>query len=79
MVAIIASVFAVALCMPLTKLIIDPVMGAMGAVEGVGYEIVPLEIFVLYPAILVAVTIISAFLTSLYTNKIKSSDASNIE
>ena len=79
MVAIIASVFAVALCMPLTKLVIDPVMGAMGAVEGVGYEIVPLEIFVLYPAILVAVTIIAAFLTSLYTNKIKASDASNIE
>ncbi len=78
-VAVVASVLAAALCMPLTKLAIDPVMGIMGAVSGVGYEIVPFEIFVLYPVIFVVVTIISAFLTSIYTNKIKSSDASNIE
>ena len=65
--------------MPLTKLAIDPIMGIMGAVSGVGYEIAPFEIFVLYPVIIVAVTIISAFFTSIYTNTIKSSDASNIE
>ncbi len=79
MVAVIASVLAIALCMPITKLAIDPVMGIMGAVSGVGYEIVPFEIFVLYPVIIVAVTIISAFATAIYTNTIKSSDASNIE
>ncbi|MBQ4069557.1 MAG: ABC transporter permease [Lachnospiraceae bacterium] len=78
-VAVIASILAVILCMPITKLVIDPVMGVMGAVSGVGYEIIPFEIFVFYPAILVAVTIIAAFFTSIYTNKIKSSDASNIE
>ena len=65
--------------MPITKLAMDPVMGIMGAVSGVGYEIVFAEIFLLYPAILIAVTIISAFFTSIYTNTIKSSDASNIE
>lgn len=78
-VAVVASVLAAILCMPLTKLAIDPVMGIMGAVSGVGYEIVPFEIFVLYPVIIVIVTIISAFFTSIYTNTIKSSDASNIE
>lgn len=78
-VSFIASMLAAALCLPVTKLAIDPVMGIMGAVSGVGYEIVPFEIFLLYPAIIVAVTIISAFFTSLYTNTIKSSDASNIE
>ena len=65
--------------MPLTKITMDPVMAIMGAVSGVGYEIVPFEIFIVYPAILVAVTIIAAFFTSIYTNTIKSSDASNIE
>ena len=78
-VAFIASIFAAILCMPLTKLVIDPIFAVMGAVSGVGYEIVPFEIFAVYPAIIVAVTIISAFLTSIYTNTIKSSDASNIE
>lgn len=78
-VAFFASILAAILCMPLTKLAIDPVMGIMGAVSGVGYDIVPFEIFVLYPVIIVAVTIISAFFTSIYTNTIKSSDASNIE
>ena len=78
-VAFIASIFAAILCMPLTKLVIDPIFAVMGAVSGVGYEIVPFEIFAVYPAIIVAVTIISAFFTSIYTNTIKSSDASNIE
>ena len=79
MVALIASLVAAALCLPATHLAIDPIFEMMGAVSGVGYEIVPLEIFLIYPAILVAVTIISAFFTSIYTNTIKSSDASNIE
>lgn len=79
MVALIASLIAATLCLPVTHLAIDPIFGMMGAVSGVSYEIVPLEIFLIYPAILVAVTIISALFTSIYTNTIKSSDASNIE
>lgn len=79
MVALIASLIAAALCLPATQLIMNPIFSIMGAVSGVSYEIVPLEIFLIYPAILVAVTIISAFFTSIYTNTIKSSDASNIE
>lgn len=78
-VALVASLIAAALCLPVTHLAIDPIFGMMGAIAGVSYEIVPLEIFLIYPAILVAVTIISAFFTSIYTNTIKSSDASNIE
>ncbi len=78
-VALVASLIAAVLCIPATKLIIDPIFGIMGAVSGVSYKIVPVEIFLVYPAILVAMTIISAFFTSIYTNTIKSSDASNIE
>ena len=78
-VALIASLIAAVLCLPATKLIMDPIFGIMGAVSGASYEIVFAEIFLVYPAILVAVTIIAAFFTSIYTNTIKSSDASNIE
>ena len=78
-VALIASLIAAVLCLPATKLIIDPIFAIMGAVSGASYEIVFAEIFLVYPAILVAVTIIAAFFTSIYTNTIKSSDASNIE
>ncbi len=79
MVAAIASLIAAALCLPATKLAIDPVFAMMGAVSGVSYEIEPVEVFLVYPAILVAVAIIAAFFTSIHTNTIKSSDASNIE
>ena len=78
-VAFVSSILAAALCLPLTKLTMDPVMKIMGAVSGVSYEIAPLQIFVLYPLILVGVTIIAAFFTSIYTNTIKSSDAADIE
>lgn len=78
-VAFVASLFAALLCMPLTKLVMDPVMSVMGAVSGVSYQIVPFEIFGLYPLILVGVTILAAFCTSIYTKTIKSSDAADIE
>ncbi|MEE1218389.1 MAG: FtsX-like permease family protein [Ruminococcus sp.] len=78
-VALVASLIAAALCLPVTKLTINPIFVIMGAVKGASYEIVFAEIFLLYPAILVAVAIIAAFFTSIYTNTIKSSDASNIE
>lgn len=78
-VALVASLIAAALCLPATKLAIDPIFSIMGAVNGVSYEIAPVEIFLVYPAILVAVSILAAFFTSIYTNTIKSSDASNIE
>ena len=78
-VALISSVISAALCIPLTKLAIDPIMGIMGAVNGVGYEIRPVEIFGIYPLVILAVTILAAFLTSLYTKTIRSSDTADIE
>ena len=78
-VAVLSSVIAAALCMPLTKLAIDPIMGMLGAVSGVEYEIAPLEIFAVYPLMIIGATILSAFLTSLYTNTIRPSDTADIE
>ncbi len=77
-VALIAAILAAAASIPMTKLCITPIFGMMGASK-IKFNIDPLQIFLLYPSIIFAVTIISAFLTSLYTRKIKSSDTANIE
>ena len=78
-VSIAAAILAAALCLPLTNLAIDPIFGIMGAVEGVEYTIDPLEVFVIYPLIILATTALSAFLTALYTKTVKASDTANIE
>ena len=78
-VAFLSSLLAGALCLPLTKLTIDPIMGIMGAINGVGYEIKAAEIFGIYPVIILSVTILAAFITALYTKTIRSSDTADIE
>ena len=65
--------------LPLTKLCFDPVFGSMGLEMGVEYVQNPAEIYAVFPAIVLAATVVSAFLTSLYTRKIKSSDTASIE
>ena len=65
--------------MPLTRLCIDPVFGMMGLELGVDYVTTPLEIYLVFPLVILVTTTAGAFLTSLYTRKIKSSDTANIE
>jgi len=72
---IIGEIFA----MPLTHLCIDPIFKMMGLELGVNYVVDPLELYLIFPIIVLATTTVSAFLTSLYTRKIKSSDTANIE
>lgn len=76
---IIAIVTASALLMPLTKLIIDPIFGMMGAIGNIEYQFNVLEIFGAYPVIIFCITVLSAALTALYTKAIKSSDTASIE
>ena len=76
---IIAIVTASALLMPLTKLIIDPIFGMMGAIGNIEYQFNALEIFGAYPVIIFCVTVLSAALTAIYTKTIKSSDTASIE
>ncbi|MDE6592457.1 MAG: FtsX-like permease family protein [Oscillospiraceae bacterium] len=72
---IIGEIFA----MPLTHLCIDPIFKMMGLELGVDYVIKPLEIYLVFPLVIIVTTTAGAFLTSLYTRKIKSSDTANIE
>ena len=76
---IIAIVTASALLMPLTKLIMDPLFGMMGAIDKIEYQFNALEIFGAYPVIIFCVTVLSAALTALYTKTIKASDTASIE
>ncbi len=74
-----AVLIAELLGLPLTKLCFDPIFGSMGLELGVEYVQNPVEIYAVFPIIVLAATVISAFLTSLYTGKIKSSDTASIE
>ena len=78
LVALVSVVLAAILSIPMTKLCITPIFGMMGAAE-IEYNIDPLQIFGLYPGIILAMTVAAAWITALYTRTIKSSDTANIE
>ena len=78
-VGIIAVIIAEIFALPLTHLCIDPIFKMMGMELAVEYIIAPAELFFIFPAIVLATTTASAFLTSLYTRKIKASDTAGIE
>ncbi|MBO5237321.1 MAG: ABC transporter permease [Lachnospiraceae bacterium] len=78
-VSVISTIISLVLSYPLTDLAITPVFKMMGAAFGIKYRIVPLEVYVIYPLIVLAITIISAGLTALYTRAIVASEASSIE
>lgn len=78
-VGMIAVIMGEILAMPLTHLCIDPVFKMMGMELAVDYVVNPLEMYLTFPLVILVTTTISAFLTSLYTRKIKSSDTANIE
>ncbi len=78
-VSIISTIISLLLINPLTEISVGPVFKMMGADYGVEYKIVPLEVYVIYPCIVLVVTIISAYITALYTRRITASEASSIE
>ena len=78
-VGMIAVVIGEIFAMPLTHLGIDPVFKMMGMELAPVYVINPVEMYLIFPVVILVTTTASAFLTSLYTKKIKSSDTANIE
>lgn len=78
-VSVIASVIAIVLCIPLTNLMIDPVFALLGVENGISYTIASVEIFAVYPVIILVTTLIGSFMTALYTKTIKASDTASIE
>lgn len=78
-VGIIAVIIGEIFALPLTHLCCDPVFKMMGLEIAVDYVINPVEMYFIFPVVILVATTLSAFLTSLYTRKIKSSDTANIE
>lgn len=78
-IAAVSVVIAALLSSPATELIMDPLFALLGAVKGLKYDIAPVEMFVIYPLIVLSAVTAGAFFTALSTNSIKASDTSNIE
>ncbi|MBP5268615.1 MAG: FtsX-like permease family protein, partial [Ruminococcus sp.] len=78
-ITILAVLISASLCVPFTKLTMDPIFGMLGVMNSVEYKIDILSMFVIYPAVIIAVTVVSVLLTSLYTSKVRASDTSSIE
>lgn len=78
-VGMIAVIIGEMFAMPLTHLCIDPIFKMIGMELAPSYVINPVEMYLIFPVAILAITTVSAFLTSLYTRKIKSSDTANIE
>ena len=75
---VVAAIVAAILSIPMTYLCITPIFGMMGATH-IDYVIDPLKIFVMFPGIIVVLTVAVTFFTALYTKTIKASDTASIE
>ena len=78
-VGIMAVILGAIFALPLTQLCMNPIFKMMGMETGVDFSINPVEMFLTFPGIILVTITLSAFLTALYTRKIKSSDTANIE
>lgn len=73
-----ATVVAALISTPLSQLIIAPVFQMMGA-ESIIFEIVPWEVYVVYPLCVMAVTIVASFFTAQVVRRISPVETKNIE
>lgn len=78
-VAIFAAILSLLTLLPMTKLVIGPIFAMMGADFGVEFDIRPLEVYVIYPALVLTVTMVSAFLTALSTRSIHARECSGVD
>lgn len=78
-VSVISTIISLATLIPLTNFAVGPVFSMMGANYGMEYAIEPIQVFVIYPLIVMVTTLVSAILTALHTRTIKSSEVSGIE
>lgn len=78
-VSLISTVISLIFLLPLTEFSVGPIFSMMGADFGIEYKIVPLEVYVIYPILVLVVTMVSAFLTSLHVRSISASECTNIE
>lgn len=78
MVLVCATITAVAVSTPVCQLCVAPVFRMMGA-ETIVFEIRPWEVYVCYPLVVAAVTVLVSLLTAQGVRKISPAETSNIE
>lgn len=78
-VALLAAALSLATLLPLTKLLISPVFAMMGADFGIDYDVPALEVYLLYPALILAVTMASALVTALRIRSIGARECAGID
>ncbi|MBP0973254.1 MAG: ABC transporter permease [Oscillospiraceae bacterium] len=71
--------FAALVSAPATRLIMAPLYQTLGSVKTIIVTIDPLDNFVVLPITVLAIVIVTAALTALYTGSIKASDTADIE
>ena len=74
-----AVILSLASFMPISNVIMNWICSMIGDVSGIRCVFDPTEIFVIFPALLVGITVAGAYITALYTRTIKSSDTASIE
>ncbi len=79
LVGVVAVLFAELLLRPFLRLCIDPIFKMMGMEVAVDYAINPIEVYVVLPLVVLGTTMVTAFLTVLYTKKIKAADVAGLE
>lgn len=79
MVLLISIVIGTLISMPLSKLTIEPIFHMMGAYS-IEFDVVPLEVYVVYPLAVLAATVLAAVTgAALPLRKISAAETSNIE
>ncbi|MGN0484808.1 MAG: FtsX-like permease family protein [Lachnospiraceae bacterium] len=63
---------------PLTKLLVEPVFRTMGAYS-IEFEILPFEVYVKYPLVILIVTVLASITAAMKLKKISASDRANME
>lgn len=77
-VLLVSVMIGVALGTPLSQLCVGPVFKIMGAYN-ITFDIVPFEIYFMYPAIVLGVTVLAAMIASLQIRNIGASETANLE
>lgn len=63
---------------PLSQAVIGPVFQTMGAYK-IEFDIVPFEVYIMYPAIMLGVTVLAAMVTALQVRNISAAETANVE
>jgi putative ABC transport system permease protein len=79
LVGVVAVFFAEFLLRPFLRLCVDPIFRMMGMEVAVDYAVNPLEVYAVLPLVVLGTTMVTAFLTALYTKKIKAADVAGLE